>query len=142
VQIRDQRGTAFRIKLLRRSSGFAPLRWAQDLKDGLTLGGWFGGELSGDWKTLDEGFIRYRSGTTRSRFSEKGDLTTSDLVLLAPEGGTGIQTYDRKDLFGIQLFEYESLALLEEREGEGIVVQPWAINVTPGRIKWTVVDHS
>jgi hypothetical protein len=27
-------------------------------------------------------------------------------------------------------------------EGEGIVVQPWVINVAPGRMKWTVVDSS
>jgi len=141
VQIRDKRGTTFRIKVSRPKSDFILLKWAQDWKTILTQGGWFGGAVSGDWKTLDEGFIRYRSGKTRSRFTDKGDLTTADLLILAPEGGAGSPTYDRKDLFGIQLFEFEDMSGINV-EGEGIVVQPWVITVTPGRMKWTVVDSS
>jgi hypothetical protein len=89
----------------------------------------------GSWKVSDEGFIKVRSGKARPRFSSNGDLTTRDLLIL---GDQGVKSYDRKDLFGMQLFEFEDL-LSVNHEGEGFIIQPWVIAVTPGRIRWTII---
>ncbi len=94
------------------------------------------GILSGDWKTVDKGFIRYESGKTRSRLAHNGDRTTRDLLIL---GIDGVKFYDGQGYFGMQLFEYEDL-LGTNQEGEGFVIQPWVVNLTPGRIKWIVID--
>lgn len=120
------------------TSKFMPFRLARELKRQLTKGGWFGGSIEGDWKVLDEGFIRYRSGKTKSRFTENGDLTTSDLLILGPGG---IKTYDGNDRFGMQLFEYADV-LSSNSEGEGFVIQPWVLALTPGRISWRVISES
>jgi hypothetical protein len=89
----------------------------------------------GSWKVSDEGFIKFRSGKARPRWSGNGDLTTRDLLIL---GGEGVKSYDGRDLFGMQLFEFEDLLSVNDK-GEGFIIQPWAIAVTPGRIKWTLI---
>lgn len=136
LQITDKSGATFRIKISTPTSRFYPLRTAKYLKRLVTKGGWFGGELSGDWQTLDEGFIIHRSGKARWRLSDNGDLTTLDLLIL---GAKGIRAYDNQDLFGMQLFEYEDI-VGPNAEGEGFVIQPWVINLTPGRISWKLVN--
>lgn len=132
VEIKDKNGNTFRMKFSLPTSKRLLVKSVKVLKQTLTHGGWFGGSVAGDWKTLDEGFIRFRSGKTRTRYSENGDLTTSDLIILGPEG---IKTFDGQDLFGMQLFKYEDI-LSPNSKGEGIVIQPWVINLTPGRISW------
>jgi hypothetical protein len=135
LEIKDKNGTWFRLKLVTPYSNFLLFKQAQQFKNALTAGGWFGGSLSGEWTAMDEGFIRIRSGKTKTRFSDNGDLTTMDLLILGPEG---IKTYDSNDLFGMQLFEYRNFFLYNS-SGEGVVVQPWVIGLTPGRISWKVI---
>jgi hypothetical protein len=132
VEIKDKSGNTFRMKFSRPTSKFMIVKYPQIWKRMLTSGGWFGGSVAGNWKTLDEGFIRYHAGKTRTRFSENGDLTTSDLIIT---GSEGIKTFDGPDVFGMQLFEYEDIWGPNSR-GEGIVIQPWVINLAPGRINW------
>lgn len=86
------------------------------------------------WKVIDEGFVRFRSGAVRTRSSNNGDLTTRDVLILGKEG---IEAYDGRDLFGMQLFEYEDLLGVNEK-GEGFVIQPWVVSLTPGRIRWEI----
>ena len=135
VEIKDKNGTWFRMKLVTPYSKFLLFKQAQQFKNALTAGGWFGGILWGEWTAMDEGFIRIRSGKTRTRFSENGDLTTMDLLIL---GAGGIKAYDSDAIFGMQLFEYQNFFLYNS-DGEGIVVQPWVIGLTPGRISWKVI---
>lgn len=132
LEINDKNNRSFKIIIYTPSSQLSLIRFVKDAKRALTRGGWFGGSPSGSWKTVDEGFIRFRSGETRSRFSGNGDLTTLDLLILGPEG---IKAYDGQDRFGLQLFEYEDF-FGANSEGEGFVIQPWVINLTPGRISW------
>ena len=90
----------------------------------------------GEWETIDKGFIRFQSGSVRSRLSHNGDRTTRDLIML---GESGVKVYDGKGFFGMQLFEYEDIFGVN-RQGEGFVIQPWVINLEPGRIGWKVLD--
>jgi hypothetical protein len=93
-------------------------------------------QVTGSWRSLNKGFLRYNFGKTRSRFSHNGDRTTKDLLVLGPTGTEGIETYDRWDKFGIQLFEYEDVFGVND-EGEGFVIQPWVVTLEPGRIQWS-----
>lgn len=137
VTITDKNGRFFRIKittikdipLIKRIPGGLDPRI---FKETLQKRGWMGGSVTGEWKTLDEGYIKVRSGKTRTRFSDNGDLTTSDLLIL---GDQGIKTYDGNYFFGIQLFEYEH-SLGGNSKGEGVVIQPWVVAFEPGRISW------
>ncbi|GEM_PF-2540972 len=131
-EIRDKNGTWFRMKLSQGYSKFLLFKQAQQAKDFLAGGGWFGGTIRGEWKALDEGFIRFRAGKTKSRFSENGDLTTQDLIILGPEG---YKTYDSSDSFGMQLFQFLDF-WGPNAKGEGILIQPWVVAMTPGRISW------
>jgi hypothetical protein len=138
LEIRDKRGTTFKMKVSTPTSKKRLLvRTVERAKDLVTINdsNWFDWALSGDWKTVGEGFIRYRVGKTRSRPSGNGDLTTRDLLIL---GAEGIKTYDGQDLFGMQLFEYEDL-LGTNSSGEGLVIQPWVIALTSGRISWKLL---
>jgi hypothetical protein len=87
------------------------------------------------WKVSDEGFIKFRSGKARPRSSTNGDVTTRDLLIL---GELGARSYDGNDSFGMQLFQFEDVLSVNEK-GEGFIIQPWVIAVTPGRIKWAVI---
>ena len=120
------------MKLKLAKSWFTPVDMWQGTKRVLTRGGWFGGSIFGEWEAVDEGFIHLRSGKTRTRFSENGDLTTSDMLIL---GDGGIKMYDGNDLFGMQLFQYQDI-LGSNSKGEGTVIQPWVVGLTPGRIFW------
>jgi hypothetical protein len=89
----------------------------------------------GSWKAMEKGFLRYNFGKTRSRLSHNGDRTTRDLLILSVNG-VGINAYDDKsEQFGIQLFEYEDWSGVND-EGEGFIIQPWVVSLTPGRIRW------
>ena len=136
LRIHDKKGNSFRMKIMT-TSEFFPIRKIQEAKEILVRGGWFGGAVNGEWKILDEGYIRLRSGKLRTRFSENGDLTTCDLLVL---GTDGIKTYDAQDKFGMQLFQYEDV-LGVNHEGEGVVIQPWVMALVPGRISWKVVEY-
>ena len=98
-------------------------------------------QVIGSWRSLDKGFLKYNFGKTRSRFSNNGDQTTKDLLVSGPTGKEGIETYDDRDRFGIQLFEYEDVFSVND-EGEGFVIQPWVINLEPGRIQWHIASLS
>ena len=110
------------------------------------VGNWVWRRMGGDslsfltaegyWNVSDEGFIKFRSGKVRPRFSSNGDLTTRDLLIL---GDRGVKAYDGKDAFGMQLFEFEDL-LSVNHEGGGFIIQPWVIATTPGRVKWVVIE--
>jgi hypothetical protein len=80
----------------------------------------------GDWRVADKGFIRYNSGTVARNHSGKGDLTTSDVMLLNLDG-----------TWGMKLFEYEDQSGVND-EGEGFVIQPWVLGFPPGKFSWTL----
>jgi hypothetical protein len=135
LRITDKRGTWFRLKVATRDikskAGSAVNSFADFINIGVP-------SLSGQahWLSMDEGFIRPRSGLVRVRASSNGDLTTRDALILAH---SGIKTHDGNDLFGMQLFEYEDWLSVND-EGEGIVIQPWVLSLVPGRIRWSVID--
>lgn len=138
LRITDKRGTWFRLKVATRdfksktwniANSFAEFIDPTDLMP----------DLRGRpyWKAVDDGFIRFKSGPLRVRSTSNGhDITTRDVLIL---GDTGVKTHDSKDLFGMQLFEYEDWLSVND-EGEGMIIQPWVLSLVPGRIKWSVID--
>ena len=131
IKIMDKSGTTFSLDIS--TPGMGTKIWHAITED-------FTGQepVMGTWKALEKGFLRYNFGRTRSRISNNGDLTTRDLLILSVDG-VGIGTYDRKsEVFGMQLFQYEDWNGVNA-EGEGIVVQPWVLNIAPGRIKWEML---
>jgi hypothetical protein len=137
VEIKDKNGRAFRMRLIVPTSETWAIKTVQIWKQSLNLAGWLDGSISGKWEAIDQGFIRPRSGNTQTRFTSNKDLTTSDLLIL---GMGGIKTYDKKYMFGMQLFRYEHI-LGTNSEGEGTVIQAWVVGLTPGRINWKIIER-
>ena len=126
IRIMDKSGNALTLDVSTPSNGTRV--WVGLTKDiGET-------PVIGSWKTLKQGFLRYNFGKTRVRKSVNGDLTTRDLLILSPDA-TGIKTFDGRDKFGMQLFEYKDALGVNDR-GEGFVIQPWVLSITPGRVRW------
>jgi|SoiMethySBSTD1v2_1073268.scaffolds.fasta_scaffold99236_5 hypothetical protein len=136
LRITDKKGMWFRMKVATPSNKNKVVE---------PVGNWVWRRMGGDslsfltaegsWKASDEGFIKFRSGKARPRSSSNGDFTTRDLLIL---GNDGIRSYDGKDLFGMQLFEFEDVLSVND-EGHGFIIQPWVLAIAPGRIKWTVI---
>ena len=136
LRITDKSGNIFRMKISTPDIKRKVLAGASDLANGLPVVRYLPDYTAGgSWAVLDEGFVKYRSGPLRPRASHNGDLTTRDLLVL---GDGGLESYDRRDLFGMQLFEYED-AIGVNKKGEGFVIQPWVVAATPGRISWKVI---
>jgi hypothetical protein len=128
LKIMDKSGNAFTLDVSTPSAGTKIL-------EGITQGITSPPPVIGSWNAIDQGFLRYRFGKTRSRLTQNGDMTTRDLLFLAVDE-VGINTFDKKDeKFGMQLFEYEDWTGVNN-EGEGVVIQPWVLKLIPGRIKW------
>jgi hypothetical protein len=80
----------------------------------------------GTWRSLAEGFIRYRKGKVlRRQFEGHED---SSLLL-----------YNEKDELGIHLYEFEDF-WGANAEGAGYVRQSWVIGMEPGNISWELVE--
>jgi len=133
ISIMDKSGNAFTLYVSTPGLGAA---YASAFTKGIA---WGNGPKLGSWKSMKAGYIRYFFGKTRLRFSDNGDATTNDLLIFSPDG-QGIKTYDSQDSFGIQLFEYE-YAFGVNDEGEGTVIQPWVLGLTPGRIRWEKTEQ-
>ncbi len=125
IRIIDKTGNAFTLNVSTPSNG---TRVWEGIKDISVIAD------GGSWKALKPGFLRYNFGKTRVRKSKNGDVTTRDLLVLSPDGA-GIKSYDQGDVFGMQLFEYEDVLGVND-QGEGFVIQPWVLNITPGRVRW------
>ena len=127
LQITDKSGTAFKMLVSTPSAGTKA--W-----QGLTEDFFGPAPDEGNWKARDKGFLKYNFGRTRSRLSNNGDATTRDVLIL---GYDGVKSYDGSDSFGMQLFEYEDWTGVNDK-GEGFVIQPWVLSLTPGRILWEI----
>ena len=125
IKIIDKSGNAFTLDVSTPSNG---TRIWEGIKDIKVI------PYIGSWKTLKQGFMRYNFGKTRARKSHNGDITTRDLLILSPDG-SGTKTFDDNDKFGMQLFEYEDVLGVND-SGEGFVIQPWVLSITPGRVRW------
>ena len=133
ISIMDKSGNAFTLYVSTPST-------SKGFWDAYTKGlVWGGVSNTGSWKSMKLGFIRYNFGKTRVRSSDNGDATTRDLLILSPDG-EGIKTYDGQDRFGMQLFEYQDTFGIND-EGEGTVIQPWVLGISPGRIRWEKIEE-
>ena len=86
----------------------------------------FGARFDGSWRTIDKGYIRYNSGVAWKEKSN-GDLTVMHLLLIGNDNTWGISLNDFNDIWGAN------------DEGTGIILQPWVLNFTSGRISWALV---
>jgi hypothetical protein len=133
VEIGDRAGHTFKIEISTLSLlGLEKEGLAGNQKDfqpritGASQQEVFYARPDGDWRVVDKGFIRYNSGKVARNHSGKGDLTTSDVMLLNLDG-----------TWGMKLFEYEDTLGVND-EGEGFVVQPWVLGFPPGKFSWTL----
>lgn len=82
--------------------------------------------MNGSWRTLDKGYIRYNSGATQVENST-GTLSSQHLYLYQSDNTWGIRLNDFRDISGAN------------DEGTGIIVHPWVLNFSYGRISWALV---
>ena len=80
----------------------------------------------GSWRAIDKGFIRFNSGQTVFDHSN-GTLMTKHIQFLGGDSTWGLRLNDFEDMFSVN------------KEGTGVVMQPWVLNLKSGRISWTVV---
>ena len=79
------------------------------------------------WRAVDKGHLRYDSGKAFKRRTYI-DLTTRDLVLTNLDGTWGMKFWDYSNCFGVN------------KEGNSVVVQPWVMQMHPGKFSWVVID--
>lgn len=81
----------------------------------------------GRWKTLEEGYIRFPSGWSERRKSA-GTLATWHIVLCSYQENTwGIRLNDFMDFWG------------PNKEGDGLLLQPWSLLFKPELIAWKAI---
>ena len=85
------------------------------------------GSGTGWWQALDKGYIRFNSGYNRQEESI-GTLCTTHAVLFSEEGTWGIRLNDFKGFWG------------PNKEGNGLLLSPWAITIKPDVISWILID--
>lgn len=81
-----------------------------------------------DWKTLDEGFLKFRSGGCQAVDTSPGDIFTNGNLQLCSG-----------DYYGVDLYEFLGSSGWTNDSGEGIVHQPWVVNCKAGRITWALL---
>ena len=81
----------------------------------------------GNWKTEQEGNIRFNNGWSFRKKSE-GTLTTCHIALYSSEDTWGIRLNDFIDFWG------------PNKKGDGLLLQPWAISFQPGLIYWKLIE--
>ena len=133
VELSDKAGKSCKIRISTPSAG-------TKIWHGITSDMLDEGPKTGDWRTLDKGFIRYDSGETYSYKSDNEEYTTRDCYLLSI-GGIELRHFYGKEhgKYGIKLFEYEDWNGVNN-DGEGFVIQQWVLSFTVGRITWAVID--
>jgi hypothetical protein len=82
----------------------------------------------GSWKTIQYGDIRFPSGWSEGQRSS-GTLTTLHIKLCSKEENTwGIRLNDFRDFWG------------PNKNGDGLILQPWCVSFKPGLINWTLIE--
>ena len=85
------------------------------------------GMATGSWRTLDKGYIRYNSGATEY-IKSTGTITDKHILL-----------YSNDNTWGIRLNDFMGTWSAYD-EGTGIIVQPWVLDFSYGRISWALVE--
>lgn len=89
-------------------------------------------ETNSNWKVLDEGLLKHRSGSCRIRSStgKREQFVSGDLYLL-----------DRANSqWGVKLFVFLDAFNLINDSGGGILVQPWVVSMKSGNISWFFIE--
>lgn len=86
----------------------------------------FDASAPGSWRAIDKGFICVNSGQTVFDHSN-GTLTTKHIQFLGGDNCWGLRLNDFEDIFSVN------------KQGTGVVLQPWVLKLKSGRISWTVV---
>jgi hypothetical protein len=143
VQISDRDGHSFKMALSTVSAagrvkdgfggdfqnGWATMTGLRDQHGDARVGNiYWDRQVPGNWRTLDQGFLRYGGGKLVNRDDRSRGVDTRDVFLLTMDG-----------TWGMQLFEYEDTLGVND-EGTGSVIQPWVVGFTPGKISWVLVD--
>jgi hypothetical protein len=87
----------------------------------------FDGRSSGSWRAIDKGYIRFNSGIAAKQDSP-GELAVRHLLLYSSDNTWGIRLNDFQGWLGAN------------DQGTGLILQPWVLNFTAGRISWALVE--
>jgi hypothetical protein len=86
----------------------------------------FNGNSIGNWRTIDNGYIRFHSGYTRN-LDSLGTLSTRHVQLYSGENTCGLRLNDFEDLIRVN------------KQGTGYLYPQWSLRCRPGRLSWVVV---